>query len=77
MILFEYEKTKLEDGYYVVQVTELGKTELVVAEWTDGFGWSQTGIEFDIWQYRNEEPILINVVARVDLTHDIASLELL
>lgn len=77
MILFEYEKTELKDGFYVVQVTEHGETELVVAEWTEGFGWAQTGIDFDVWRYRNEEPVLINVVARVHLDKGVASMEIL
>lgn len=70
MIVFEYEKTKLENGYYVVAVREtidniFGKTTYIVAEYLEG-SWYQTGVDYDPWEF-SASPPTIEVIARVHL----------
>jgi hypothetical protein len=58
---FDYETTKLAEGFYIVEV--YGKRE--VAEW-NGYDWNQTGYDYDHWQY-DRRPTVITILARIDL----------
>lgn len=69
-MIYEYEKTQLENGFYIVEIKELvdnlfGKTNRTVAEHVDGM-WYQTGVDYDSWAYVNPQPT-IEVIAKIEL----------
>lgn len=58
---FEYGKTELPNGYYVVSING-NKT---IAEWLSG-DWCQLGIDYDHWQYSSVN-FEIEVIAEIDI----------
>ena len=61
MITFEYGKTQLKDGYYVLEVED----KRLIAEYF-GDSWYQIGIDYDRWQCDPEKPE-IKVLFHIDL----------
>lgn len=64
-IEFKYNETELEDGYYILEVTD-PKPKKVIAEFC-GSNWIQLGIDYDVWQYRWAAQPNITILAKIDL----------
>jgi hypothetical protein len=62
MIIFEYDKTDLPNGFYVVEF--VGNRS--IAEYTQNY-WNQPGADYDRWQFEFPTPMdRIVVIARID-----------
>ena len=74
MINFKYGETRLEPGFYILEVSSpTSELDRVIADW-DGDTWYQPAIDYDIWQYSNIV-YTINVIAKVDI-HNLTITEL-
>lgn len=63
--LFEYEKTEVEKGYYILRIS-LQDSELIIAEHLSG-SWYQPGADYDVWRWSGDPMPKIEIICKLDL----------
>lgn len=63
--LFEYEKTEVEEGYYILRISLQG-SELIIAEHLSG-SWYQPGADYDVWRWSGDPMPKIEIICGLDL----------